>query len=438
MKTQYLLFSLLLCGLTATAQDSVGFDFSDEDVAADAQFAKQQELQALIGNAAKYEAAAHESYAIVVNSIAGCCNQLKGHKDLVDCSNYPDADTLHKEALANLLANYPFDMSSGQFTEGVLSQVMLSKAKPNMTGDQVTRIEHMITRAETMMQWFTGPFRLACAVHNHDFQKEVQRVARFIEYTKTDEFKSADEAYRALVIYFDSNDVPNRAMTAERSFGYNQQQAYVFYNYFHNRISDQEREKWLNFVLMGRSLRYRYDGPVLNLSNEITLSTGKPVYWYIDIHGAKPRMAATELASKLSSYINTFQRWNPQRLDDVQSWGKKAFDQLHNAIGHATFNKLDTLAGETLVKEDIDFKEAVQKAIPNGLQALMEKEDLLMGLPDYLADNTKYVDNCKFESKTSLRARVLRRMEMANRILDNIASKAAKIVPSYHPSRQSD
>ena len=438
MKIKNIIFPLLLCGLTATAQDGAGFDFTEEEAAADAQLARQQELQALIGNAPKYEAATHEAYAIVVNAIAGCCNQLRGHKDLVDCSNYPDADTLHSESLEKLLANYPYDASSGQFTEGVLSRVMLSKAKPNMTGDQVTRIEHMITRAEAIMRWFIGPFRFLCGLHNHDFQKEVQRVARFIEYTKTDEFKSADEAYRALVIYFDSNDVPNRAMTAERSFGYNQQQAYVFYNYFHNRISDQEREKWLNFVLMGRSIRYSYDGPVLNLSNEITLSTGKPVYWYIDIHGSKPRMAATEPASKLSSYINTFQRWNERRLTDVAGLGKNAFEQLHDAISHTTFNKLDTLAGETLVKEDIDFKEAVQKAIPNGLQALMEKEDLLMGLPDYLADNTKYVDNCKFESKTSLRARVLRRMEMANRILDNIASKAAKIVPAYHPSRQSD
>ena len=438
MKTQHILCTLLLCGLTATAQDGGGFDFSEEEAAADAQLAKQQELQALIGNAPKYEAATHEAYAIVVNAIADCCNQLRGHKDLVDCSNYPDADTLHKDALEKLLANYPFDASSGQFTEGVLSRVMLSKARPNMTGEQLTRMEHMITRAEAIMRWFIGPFRFLCGLHNHDFQKEVQRVARFIEYTKTNEFKSADEAYRALVIYFDSNDVPNRAMTAERSFGYNQQQAYVFYNYFHNRISDQEREKWLNFVLMGRSIRYSYDGPVLNLSNEITLSTGKPVYWYIDIHGTKPRMAATEPASKLSSYINTFQRWNERRLTDVAGLGKNAFEQLHDAISHTTFNKLDTLAGETLVKEDIDFKEAVQKAIPNGLQALMEKEDLLMGLPDYLADNTKYVDNCKFESKTSLRARVLRRMEMANRILDNIASKAAKIVPAYHPSRQRD
>ena len=34
MKTQYLLFSLLLSGLTATAQDSAGFDFSGEVVAA--------------------------------------------------------------------------------------------------------------------------------------------------------------------------------------------------------------------------------------------------------------------------------------------------------------------------------------------------------------------------------------------------------------------
>ena len=438
MKTQHLLFSLLLCGLTATAQDSVGFDFSDEDVAADAQFAKQQELQALIGNAAKYEAAAHESYAIVVNSIAGCCNQLRGHKDLVDCSNYPDADTLHKEALANLLANYPFDMSSGQFTEGVLSRVMLSKAKPNMTGDQVTRIEHMIARAEAIMRWFIGPFRFLCGLHNHDFQKEVQRVARFIEYTKTDEFKSADEAYRALVIYFDSNDVPNRAMTAERSFGYNQQQAYVFYNYFHNRISDQEREKWLNFVLMGRSIRYSYDGPVLNLSNEITLSTGKPVYWYIDIHGTKPRMAATEPASKLSSYINTFQRWNERRLTDVVGLGKNAFEQLHDTIGHSTFNRLDTLAGESLVKEDADFKHAINTAIPNGLQALLEKDDLLMGLTDYLKDNTNYVDNGNQEAKASLLSLVQRRVEQADRALGAIFLKADKIVPRDHPSRQRD
>ena len=438
MKTQYLLFSLLLCGLTATAQDGAGFDFTEEEAAADAQLAKQQELQALIGNAPKYEAATHEAYAIVVNAIAGCCNQLKGHKDLVDCSNYPDADTLHKEALEKLLANYPYDASSGQFTEGVLSRVMLSKAKPNMTGDQVTRIEHMITRAEAIMRWFIGPFRFLCALHNHDFQKEVQRVARFIEYTKTEEFKVSDKAYTALVQFFGGDSVPNRSTTAVNSFGYNDQQAYVFYNYFHNRISDQERESWINYILMGGSMRYLYNGPILNLSREVKLSTGPLVRMYVDVRGKKACLAASEPATKLAAYMNTFKRWNERRLTDVVGLGKNAFEQLHDAISHTTFNKLDTLAGETLVKEDIDFKEAVQKAIPNGLQALMEKEDLLMGLPDYLADNTKYVDNCKFESKTSLRARVLRRMEMANRILDNIASKAAKIVPAYHPSRQSD
>ena len=185
-------------------------------------------------------------------------------------------------------------------------------------------------------------------------------------------------------------------------------------------------------------MRYLYNGPILNLSHDVKLSTGALVRMYVDVRGKKACLAASESATKLAAYMNTFKRWNERRLTDVAGLGKNAFEQLHDAISHTTFNKLDTLAGETLVKEDIDFKEAVQKAIPNGLQALMEKEDLLMGLPDYLADNTKYVDNCKFESKTSLRARVLRRMEMANRILDNIASKAAKIVPAYHPSRQRD
>ena len=72
MKTQHLLFSLLLCGLTATAQDSVGFDFSDEDVAADAQYAKQQELQALIGNAAEPRSPALQANSLPTESHTQC------------------------------------------------------------------------------------------------------------------------------------------------------------------------------------------------------------------------------------------------------------------------------------------------------------------------------------------------------------------------------
>lgn len=438
MKIKNIILPLLLGGLTATAQDGGGFDFTEEEAAADAQLAKQQELQALIGNAPKYEAATHEAYAIVVNAIAGCCNQLKGHKDLVDCSNYPDADTLHKEALEKLLANYPFDASSGQFTEGLLSRVMLSKAKPNMTGDQLTRIEHMITRAEAIMRWFSGPFRFLCGLHNHDFQKEVQRVTRFIEYTKTEEFKVSDKAYEALAQFFGGDAVPNRSTTAVNSFGYNDQQAYVFYNYFHNRISDQERESWINYILMGGSMRYLYDGPILNLSREVKLSTGPLVRMYVDVRGKKACLAASEPATKLAAYMNTFKRWNERRLTDVVGLGKNAFEQLHDTIGHSSFTRLDTLAGETLVKEDADFKHAINTAIPNGLQALLEKDDLLMGLTAYLKDNTHYVDNVRQEAKASLLSLVQRRVELADRALGAISLKADKIVPRNHPSRQRD
>ncbi len=438
MKIKNIILPLLLGGLTATAQDGGGFDFTEEEAAADAQLAKQQELQALIGNAPKYEAATHEAYAIVVNAIAGCCNQLKGHKDLVDCSNYPDADTLHKDALEKLLANYPYDTSSGQFTEGVLSRVMLSKAMPNMSGDQLTRIEHMITRAEAIMRWFSGPFRFLCGLHNHDFQKEVQRVARFIEYTKTEEFKVSDKAYEALAQFFGGDAVPNRSTTAVNSFGYNDQQAYVFYNYFHNRISDQERESWINYILMGSSLRYWYDGPILNLSHDVKLSTGTLVRMYVDVRGMRPCLAASEPATKLAAYMNLFKRWHENRLIDVAGLGKNAFEQLHDTIGHSTFTRLDTLAGETLVKEDADFKHAINTAIPNGLQALLEKDDLLMGLTDYLKGNTHYVDNVRQEAKASLLSLVQRRVELADRALGAISLKADKIVPRNHPSRQRD
>ena len=96
------------------------------------------------------------------------------------------------------------------------------------------------------------------------------------------------------------------------------------------------------------------------------------------------------------------------------------------------------LAGETLVKEDADFKHAINTAIPNGLQALLEKDDLLMGLTDYLKDNTNYVDNSNQEAKASLLSLVQRRVEQADRALGAISLKADKIVPRNHPSRQRD
>ena len=212
----------------------------------------------------------------------------------------------------------------------------------------------------------------------------------------------------------------------------------MFYNHFHNRISNQERESWINFVLMGNSLRYQYDGPVLNLSREVNLSTGVPVRLYIDVRGMSPSMAASEPATKLAAYMNTFQRWNERRLGDVNSLGKNASEQLHDAIAHSSFKRLDILAGETQVREDADFRNAVKTAIPNGLAALLEKDDLLTGLTDYLKDNTGYVNNSKQEAKAALLSLAQRRVEIAVRVLDAISSKADKIVPREHASRQCD
>lgn len=87
---------------------------------------------------------------------------------------------------------------------------------------------------------------------------------------------------------------------------------------------------------------------------------------------------------------------------------------------------------------DIGLAEAVNTAIPNGLQALMEKDDLLMGLTDYLKDNTNYVDNGNQEAKASLLSLVQHRVEQADRALGAIFLKADKIVPRNHPSRLRD
>lgn len=428
-----LLACLAMAAMPAGAQEE-GFVFTEEEVAADA----QREFAALISDGVQYEAACHAAYMEISTTIAGCCNRIPGTADYTECTNDPDADALHHEAISTLLGRHPYSASAGQFTDGVLSRATLAKAKSHLTEDQCRRVEHMILRAELLMRWFIGPFRMACAQHHYDFQKEVQRVARFLEYVKTPDFEGADKAYAELSAYLSGDTVSNRIFTAMNSFDYNSRQAYVFYQYFHNRISDNERDIWACYMLMGSSLRHVYDGPILGLGKEEKLGNGVPVRLYLDVRGLTPVYAASEPASKLSCYMRNFERWSDARLDAVADRAEKANDAVCDAAAHATYADLEAVADDMVVKEDQYFRDAVKNAIPKALAGMLAKAEFLADLEKYLLEKTNFIKHAKKEASTPLFSLAHKHIGRAESALRQLEQKADRIVPKTDPSRQRD
>ena len=438
MKTQYLLYSLLLCGLTAPAQaQESGFVFTEEEVAR-AEAETQQELTELISNGVKYQAACKEAYMSVIIPIGECCNKIVGTLDYTECLNEPDAAVLYQNAQSFILGKHPYSASAGQFADGVLSRSTLVKAKPNLTAEQYACIEHMIARSEMLMQWFMEPFSLACGAHHYDMRKEVQRMARFLEYTKTAEFKSADENYSELVKFLNSSVVSDRIFTAMNNFDYNNRQAYVFYNYFHNRINDNERESWLCYMLLGSSLRYVYDGPLLGLGKEVKLANGVAPRMLIDIRGKSPSFASSEAAAKLSAYMRHFNLWTKKRVSAAGDLGKDARDYVYKAAEHPLYTQLEEEAEELVVKEDSHFKSVVTEYIPNALASMISMDDFLTGFDGKLREGTNYFKNLEQENSDSLFTLAKKHIANADSALNQLERKADRIVPKSDSSRQRD
>lgn len=431
-----LLLACLSLNIQITAQEA-GFDFSDEEVTESDPDA-QRAIMSLISDGIKYEAACHQAYADVLAIISRCCKEIPIDRDYTECTGAPCADAIHAENLALLMSRHPYSTSAGQFSDGVLSRTTLEKAKPNLTSEQYTRIDHMITRSEMLMRWFIGPFRSACTVHHYDYYKDVQRVARFLVYTETRDFQVADKAYKELSSFFDGSVIPDRIMTAMNSFDYNQRQAYVFSNYFHNRISDKEREAWICYIVLGSSLRYIYDGPILNLGKEVNLASGSPVRLFIDIRGKTPSFAYSEPGAELSCYMRHFDTWTPARMNALSDTAEEAYEQVNTAATHHLFAKLEAVAEDLVVKEDSIFKELVTYTIPNALAAMMLMDEYMLSFEKTLKEETSFVANREKEKNTPLFALISKHIARAESALSTLKAKADRIVPNTDPSRQKD
>ena len=442
MKTKQIIcaFSLgVLCMLPQLqAQDgydftvSEGYDFSDDEDEINAQKKQaadeKRALQSLIYNGAQYALACRKAYQEdVVWPISSCCDGIIGNNDLVECTKDPVPADLHREAISKINGKHPFAIDAGQFIEGVLSRSTLAKAKPNLTAQQYAEIEHVITRAENLAKWFYGTFAKACAVHDYDFLKEVQRVARFKEYLKTPKIADLDEKYYALMDAFVGNYVNYRVQAAFKNFNNNPKvRCAELLQHFSYPISTADRDRWISFLILGGSSRSSYTGPTFGVSERFEHREMDNPFMYFDIQGGKVVWAATGKASELSGYMRYFEFWSQNRViatvdlaDSVSPIVKKASNEL--------LSSLSPIAGDIVVKEDADFKRTVDYQALYALNKLVTLDDELGTFMEYLDKNSRFVKN---RTRTSNHGSLMKKMQFyaneASIVLDRMMDTARK------------
>lgn len=422
-------------GYDFTQDENVGYDFTQEEDSAEAD-KRKREQQSLIYNGPQYVAACRKAYQEdIMWVISACCDGIIGNRDLVECIYDPDPATLYREAASKISSKHLFAPSEGQFMDGVLTRSMLAQAKPNINSKQYAEIEHMITRAEMLTKWFLGPFGKACMAHNYDYLKEVQRVARFKEYTKTDRFRSMDSLYVDMQKAFYGEYVRARADKGLAYLSSNKHNSYVFFHHFHNSVSQSERDGWLGFVVLGGSKSSPYTGPVFGVDAVFRTVGVESPFKYFDIRGGKVITAATAEAAELASYMRYFDFWSENRITAAWEAGNKANALAKNAADDF-FSGIHKVAGEIVVKEDADFKRLVGNVALYALDKMVTMDDELIGFEKFLRDNTVFLKNRNQQkSRASLQYQVQTCVDYANMRFERMIQTARQTVPESDPAR---
>lgn len=457
MKTTHIFLGLALSGLMMVAptqaqsagydftQDDApaGYDFTDEEAAADAAAVAEQhkkELQTLIYNGAQYLSACRKAYQEdIVWPVSACCDGIIGNEDFVQCIKDPVPADLHREAISKIRGKHPYSTETGQFSEGVLSRATLTQAKSNLTPQQYKDIEHMITRAEALMKWFSGLFAQACAVHDYDYMKEVQHVARFKEYLKTEDIEEADIAYYAMMDAYCGNFASMRVDKACATFhGDPRRYSHEFFRHFHNVISQEERDNWLSFAVLGGSVRGRYNGPTFGMETRFIHRGLYDPYMYFDIRGGKVMYAATPEAAKMACYMRHFETWSTSKITALEDRAFSARSLVRRASDDF-FAGVAQSAAEIVVKEDSDFKYAVSNRALYALDKLVSMDDEILGLHEHLKKNSNFVKNrAHYKAHGGLLRQIQRHVDSANNLLDSMHKTAKRHVPESDASRSTN
>lgn len=454
MKTTRIFLCIALSGLMmsplAQAQSTgydftqddepAGYDFTDEEAAADAAAAaekQKKELQALIYNGVQYLSACRKAYQEdVVWPVSACCDGIINNEDFVQCIKGPVPADLHQEAVSKIMGKHPYSAEAGQFAEGVLSRSTLAQAKQNLTPQQYKDIEHMITRAEALMKWFTGTFAKACAVHNYEYLKEVQRVARFKEYLKSDDITEVDIAYSAMVHAFKGNYAALRVDKASSTFhGDPRRYSNEFFRHFHNSISQEERDSWLSFAVLGGSVRGRYNGPTFGMETRFIHRGLYDPYTYFDVRGGKVMHTATAESAKMACYMRHFETWSDNRITAMEDQAFEARSLVRTSADDY-FAGVAKSAAEIVVKEDSDFKHAVSNLALYALDRMISMDDEILGLREHLKKNSNFMKNrAHYKTDAGLQRLIQQHVDSANNLLNSLHKAAQRHVPESDASR---
>ena len=439
MKTQHLLFSVLLCGLTATAQDSAGFDFSgekadegfvftDEDVAE----ADDQELMALIGNAAKYEQACMVEYNKIITAFSRCFKEIQAINDELECTDHPAPAVIFNKYYNELMDIGCFGTGSGQFLEGVLNRTNLAKARAGMADTQYSKCDTIITRSELMLRWYTGPFRSACLLYHEDFMKTLQQSARFQLYLKENE-KICD-AFHYLHEVFDADLLEDRLHTIVATFRNNDTaNSRIFFNHFHNTISTDERDRWLSLVVLGGRSNSKYTGPTYGVQ-EITEDFAP--WRFFDIRSGRVVLSSSYLAFELTYYMDILDTWTLSHLDIVKSAGVNA----RIAAGDAA-RELEALIKQTeneVLINDNNFRNVVYTMGNDTLAWMHVLVSSMADMSDFL-DKTDFKKHKLFTPGVKpLLEKFQKHVGTASKKLDAMYEFASEKIPASDPLRRSN
>lgn len=423
--------------------ENEGYDFSndEEEIAAQKkQGDDKRAMQALIYNGAQYALACRKAYQEeIVWPVSACCDGIIGSNDLVECTKDPVPADLHRQALAKITAKHPYAPDAGQFLEGLLSRTTLQQAKPNLTAQQYAEIDHVITRSEKLMKWFMGSFAKACAVHDYDFLKEVQRVARFKEYLKSPKVEELDEKYSAMIHAYSGNYAWSRSQKAWRHFMENpRENSVAFFRHFHNSISQLEREQWISFLVLGGSSRSSYVGPEFGIKARFEHDKVDDPFMYFDISGTRVIPASTGAASGLASYTHYFNFWSDSRMSATMDLGDHA-GHIVKTTSNEFLGGLDKEADAIVVREDADFKRTIKDRALYALNKLTILDDELSTFQSYLERNGQFLKNRqKTKEKGTLTKLIQERADDASRLLDSMRKTAEQHVPANAPERRND
>ena len=399
----------LLVAPTSAAEE--GFVFTEEDVAAAEEEANK--LQSVIGNDETYRNACLAVYNDV-NLIVGNCYRVIGRDiDYLECADARTIATIHKEAMEKLVSKYGAEAASGQLTKGALSRAALNMAKPNISPETHRTMENLIVHTSIMLRWFMGPFAKTCAIYDTEFYKEVQQVARLKELTQTSEYKQMEKDYSVLWSFFADGKAMMRFNDSYTNFRGNiSENAYKFFERFHNELNQDERETLYNEM-------------VLNAPNE-------PLSKYIRLEEDSCAWGLTSQGAMLSNYESLFNYWTNDKTKATKELGMKAYHAVTSTDGDALFNEYKN---EALNAPNLLLAETYQDYIKRTQPRLFKMGEVLWGLEDYLKSETQHFQNMERKSKYGIRQYASVIVKSIKPYVMNMREQAAQVVPKSHPSR---